>query len=397
MQLKDFRINLGEQCKKAIDVDILIIGGLLNMREFKKILITGSNGFVGTNLIKVLCEKSDFLIRAMILKGTDEEVIKEFQIRYNDEFRKMYNLSDDFRRIEIVYGDLLDLNSLKKCVEGVDTIIHLAGLVTDWAPKKLFFKLIVEGTDNLLNAIRLNGDSVKRFIYMSSLTVHNLNGHYYDDETAPRDMKFFPYGVAKRQAEDLVTEWAEANKTKGVVYAIVRPGFIIYGPYDKGSFILALNGILNGKFGFINGGRALISYVYSENLAYGIELLAEAKKVRGVYIILDGNLSWKEFVKKWTDAFGVEMPKLSAPYGLVFPAIWLLEKIYKLFRAKKSPILNLYTIRIPRKDLAFKCDKIKRECGYEPIVNFDESIMRTLEYYKEWKTKRSSILNKKAK
>jgi len=363
--------------------------------NYKRILITGANGFVGTNLIKVLCEYSNFLIRAMILKGTDESIIRDYQQKYNQKFREDNNLPQNFNRIEIVYGDILDIESLKPCVKDVDIVVHLAGLVTDWAPKKLFFKLIVDGTKNLLDVIDLEGIKVKRFIYMSSLTVHDLNGHYYDDENAPRDMKFFAYGVAKKQAEDLVKDWfvnsSSQFKNAKRDYAIVRPGFIIYGAYDQGSFILALDGIINGKFGFINGGKSLISYVYAENLAYGIKLLAEAETVNGPYIILDGNMKWKEFVKVWVDTANVKMPRYSVPYWLIFPFIWILEKIYKLFHSKKSPILNLYTIRIPRKDLAFTSKKIQQELNYKPIVEFNQSIKSTLDYYFTWKTKRSSI------
>jgi nucleoside-diphosphate-sugar epimerase len=184
---------------------------------------------------------------------------------------------------------------------------------------------------------------------------------------------------SKRICEDLVTEWAA--RENGRDFALIRPGFVIYGPYDQNSFIRALDSMLKGKFGFINGGKKLISYVYVENLCYGISLLVNAKTINGPYIILDGNMSWKEFVKAWTDAKGVPMPKLNVSYGLVAPVIWLLEKIYKIFRSKRPPILTLYSIRIPRNDLGFSRSKMEREVGYTPLITFHDSIRKTLEYY----------------
>ncbi|MHA1898254.1 MAG: NAD-dependent epimerase/dehydratase family protein, partial [Promethearchaeota archaeon] len=285
-----------------------------------KILITGSNGFVGANLVEYILEiftniyeaansegennsnsedKGDFKIhsniksifrtvlekrasankddqnersleiRCMILKGTDISELEDLQnklIELKKEKKIEYLYFNDVE-LTIKFGNLLDVQSLIECTKDIDVVVHLAGLVTDWAPKKLFFKIILEGTKNLLNACSEN--HVSRFIYMSSLTVHELNGHHYDNEEAPRDMKFYPYGVAKKMAEDEVIKWAESGEKEDGDkddnekrnYAIIRPGFIIYGARDKGSFILALDAIINGKFGFINKGKALISYV----------------------------------------------------------------------------------------------------------------------------------------
>lgn len=343
--------------------------------NFKCVLVTGANGFIGTNLIQCLCKIPNLIIRSMILKGTPEGEIKKFQAIYNPEFEKSYNI----KKLDIVYANMMQKETMIPIMEGVHVIIHLAGLVTEWAPKQKYKELIIDATKNILDVASVC--KVSRFIYMSSLTVSDLNGHINDDESCPRDMKFFQYGVAKRICEDMVKEWAEQDK--GRDYALIRPGFIIYGPYDQNSFIRALDSMLKGKFGFINGGNKLISYVYVENLAYGISLLVNAKTINGPYIILDGNMTWKEWVKSWCDAKGVPIPKMNVSYGVIAPIIWFLEKIYKLFRSKKPPILTLYSLRIPRRDLGFSGAKIVRELGYNPLIPFNESITRTLKFYDE--------------
>jgi hypothetical protein len=48
---------------------------------------------------------------------------------------------------------------------------------------------------------------------------------------------------------------------------------------------------------------------YVENLAYGISLLVNAPTINGPYLILDGNMTWKEWVKSWCDAKGVPIQK----------------------------------------------------------------------------------------
>jgi nucleoside-diphosphate-sugar epimerase len=331
----------------------------------KKILITGANGFVGTNLCERLSKDPSKIFRAMIMENTPIELLNLF---------KKENAGEN---LEIVYGNLLDLDSLMRACNGIHTIVHLAGLVTDWAAKQLYFKIIVEGTQNLLLAAsKMN---VKRMIFMSSLTVHALSGHNIGDENTPRDMKSFAYGIAKRDAEDLVQKWAEENESRD--YAVVRPGFTIYGKYDKGSFVNAIDAIVKGKFGFLNKGKSLISYVYSENLAYGLDLLISAEKINGAYIVMDGNMTWKEFVDEFSKEAKSKPIKTSIPYGLIAPIVILMVVVFKLLRIKRSPPLNMYRISIPRKHLAFSDKKIRDELGYNPPISFKESIKKTMEFY----------------
>lgn len=332
--------------------------------KLHRILITGSNGFVGTNIVLELMKNPDFQIRCMIQPGTSIETIEECQKRPGGE------------RIEVISGDLTNMDSLEKACTDVWGIVHLAALVSDWAPKALFIKVNVDGTRNLLDAA--SRCHVKRVVYMSSLTVHDLSGHHYDDESAPRDMKFSPYGVSKILAEDLVQQWAEQNHTD---YANVRPGFDIYGVYDRNTFIGVIDALKNKGFGFMNHGKALISIVYAENLAYGVHLLLTAAKISGAYNILDTNMTWYDFIKAWCDAGHFALPKLDAPYWLVYPFVALLEGIYKLFRIKTPPKLTYYRINITRHDLAFKNEKAVKELGYKPIVDFHESLQRTLKWY----------------
>lgn len=351
-----------------------------NSSNIKTVLITGSNGFIGSNLVERLCREDGYAVRAMILKGTPEDTIRAFQRKYNAKFKEKFGIE----KLKVVYADLLKPVTLKAAAEGCDSVVHLAGLVTDWGPAEAFFELIERGTENLLNSLP---DGIERFILMSSLTVHDLDGHCIDDEDCPRNMEFFTYGVAKIRAEDLVREWAEESRKRD--YACVRPGFNIYGPRDRASFIVALDAALKGKFGFINGGKSLISYVYVENLVHGIVLMLEAQDIDGPYIISDGNKTWFDFVKSWTEAAGVEMPVISVPYWLISPFVWILEKIYRLFKIKRRPILTLYNIRIMKNDLAFSSEKAETELGYVPLVPYDETIKRTLQYYRdEYETKK---------
>ncbi len=335
----------------------------------KNVLITGANGFVGTNLVKELLTDEGLYIRAMVMENTPTKTLE--------------TLKNDHSDMEIVVANLLDMQSLRKATENIDIVVHLAGIVSDWASKELYEKVNVGGTKNLLNAAEQN--RVRRVIFMSSLTVHALSGHRFDDENTPKDMQKMSYGVSKIRAENLVSQWAES--VQGRDYAIVRPGFIIYGPYDRTSFVKALDAILSGAFALINKGKSLISYVYSENLAYGIHQLIGAPCVEGPYIILDGNLSWKNWVDTWCKAAQAKNIDFSVPYWLIAPFVFLMEKLFKFFGSKKGPPLTMYRISIPRRDLAFQNEKMKKQIGYLPPISFEKSVEKTLRYFRENKGK----------
>jgi len=337
----------------------------------KRVIITGANGFVGSNLTKYLSRDPTLEVFAMVRPNAPVNFLKDFQNK-DDSNEKWF---------ELVEGNLLDDDSLVEAFEDKDIVIHLAGFVSDWGKKERFWQMNVEGTKKVLQAARKVKAS--RVLYLSSLTVHGLGGHKYENEEAPYAKKNYAYGESKKIGEELVLEWIANNPEADG--AIIRPGFIIYGRYDKNSFIQALDVITTGKFALINRGKRLISYVYVENLCYGIKQLIQAKEISGVYNILDGNMTWKEWVAKWEQAVGRKVTTLSVPYAFLVPITAAMVGFYKLLRIKKSPPLNFYRINVMRKDLAFVNTRITTEVGYTPSTELDESIQQTLEYYYESK------------
>ncbi|MBK5112812.1 MAG: NAD-dependent epimerase/dehydratase family protein [Candidatus Heimdallarchaeota archaeon] len=337
----------------------------------KRVIITGANGFVGSNLTKYLSQDPTLEVYAMVRPNAPVNFLKDFQ----------YNEDSEEKLFEIVEGNLLDDDSLVEAFEDKNIVIHLASYVSDWGKKERFWQMNVGGTKNVLQAA--TKVKASRVLYLSSLTVHGFAGHKYSDEKTPYAKKNYAYGETKKIAEELVLEWIVNNPEANG--AIIRPGFIIYGRYDKNSFILALDAIASGKFGFINRGKRLVSYVYVENLCYGIGQLIQAQKISGVYNILDGNMTWKEWVAKWEKVVGRKATKLSVPYAFLVPITAAMVGFYKLLQIKKSPLLNFYRINVMRKDLAFVNTRITTEVGYSPPTELDESLEQTLEYYYETK------------
>ena len=145
-----------------------------------KYFVTGGAGFIGSNIAEVLQEKAE------------EVVIYD---NFSTGFRE--NLRDFENNVEVIEGDVRDLESLKKAVKGVDYILHQGALSS--VPRSIKDPITsnevnTQGTLNVLVAASEAG--VRRVIYVSSSSV------YGDSETLPKkeDMPInpkSPYAISK--------------------------------------------------------------------------------------------------------------------------------------------------------------------------------------------------------
>ncbi len=118
-----------------------------------KACVTGATGFIGGNLVKALLAKKHS-VKALILPN-DPKI---------PELKK--------NKVEVVQGDIRDLESVKKAVKGCDVIFNCAAVVTDWAPQRLFEEVTVGGTKNVCEASVWA--KVKRLVDISTNDVFGL-------------------------------------------------------------------------------------------------------------------------------------------------------------------------------------------------------------------------------
>ncbi|GIW23047.1 MAG: 3-beta hydroxysteroid dehydrogenase [Candidatus Sericytochromatia bacterium] len=328
----------------------------------KNVLVTGANGFIGSNLCKFLNSKG-YNVRALVLKNTSLKFIEDVNL-------------------EIFYGDISDNNSIKGSCRNIDTIFHLAAIAKDWGNKDIFFKVNVNGTENLLNqAVKEN---VKRFIFMSSIAVHKYSGYIDADENVEKNCsKNFYYGLSKSLAENIVNDFYINKKIETV---IIRPGLFPFGPNDITSFLKLAHALESRKFLFVNSGKSLLSTAYIENLCYGLELAGLSNNASGnTYIISDDvKITWKELIEKFCKELSINSNFYSIPYWLANIFAVFIELFYKLFDLKVEPPLTRYRALIMKNDIHFSCNKAKKELKYKPIVSLDEGIKKTVQWYKSY-------------
>lgn len=157
-----------------------------------RILITGGAGYMGTELTHALAR---------------HEEVEEVTV-YDNLSRNQYNLFIDGKRtnygkVKFVQGDLLDTRQLRKSLDGIDAVYHLAAKVTTpYADIDSHFYEQVNhwGTAELVYA--LEQSSVKQLVYASSTSVYGSSKTALDEEAICNPRTF--YGISKMRGEDHV-------------------------------------------------------------------------------------------------------------------------------------------------------------------------------------------------
>ncbi len=324
----------------------------------EKILVTGANGFIGSNLVKRLVENGNE-VRSMVRKTSDLKFLQGIDT-------------------QIIFGDINDTESLEKAVKNIDKVYHVAGLAADWGPYDIFEKINYQGTKNIAKIAYQN--NVKKLIYISTVAFHGF-GKINMTEESPVAKKLIPYSKTKYMAEKWL--WQFSDET-GMSVTAVRPGNV-YGINDRTFISKYIDAMLSGKFMEINRGKSKTCPVYIENLIDIITLTGNEEKANGqAFIATDGlDIDWHTFNTKLANTLKIKLPKASIPYSIAMPVAKIYYGIHKTLGIKSEPFLTPYRINNGGKDYHFSIGKLKRFFDYQPKINIDEAMYRTVKWYKE--------------
>ncbi len=258
-----------------------------------KILVTGSSGFVGSHLVPSLQSRGHQVV------GIDRRVP---QTTEPDVF---------------VQGDLLDSEVLKRGIDSVDAIYHLAAAKDDWGiSREEFFRENVAVTQAVLDASAR--ENIQTHVFYSTVAVHGP-GEKPADERAPYSPTI-AYGESKVECEKLYKQYAADNSEASVL--LLRPS-AIYGaqqPWRTNVYRL-IDAIYNKRFLMIGDGSALKTTSYIENLIAANHFLVERLQP-GVhaYIYVDEPvMSTERLVRLIYTKLGKRPPRFSLPLALARP------------------------------------------------------------------------------
>lgn len=327
------------------------------MTERPQVLITGANGFIGSHIVERML-KDGYKVRGLVRKSSDLSLINGLDV-------------------ELVYGDVTDGKSLDAAVQGVDIVIHNAGLASDWGSLDLFMKINFEGTKNL--AIAAEKAGVKRFVLLSSVAIHGFGAERPMTEESPIKTDGFHYSISKWEAEKWLMEFGKNSKME---VTAIRPGNV-FGPKDHTFIEKYIDLLMRGHGGYVNRGESKTCPVYIGNLTNAISKAAVHPNAPGeAFIITDGlDINWKNFTEKLADALQIKRPSMSIPYGIGNIIAGSMESLYLLFGIKKAPLLTKYRMNNGGKNYYFSIDKARKVLDFTPETDLDAAISETIRWY----------------
>ena len=328
----------------------------------ERILITGSNGFIGTKVGATLLDYGFTDICCFVRPSSQLSRLRETLRQFNAE-----------NKVEIVTGDLLSSTDCRKAAAGASIIYHLAaGMEKSFAGA---FMNSVLATRNLMDAFLRFGEP-KRFVNVSSFAVYsNLGlsrGALLDEscplEDAPQE-RFDAYGFGKLKQEELVKEYGEVHN---LPYVILRPGYV-FGPGKR-----ELNGrVGSSAFGFfmqVNGSQAL-PLVFVDNCAEAVVLAGLKAGIDGeIFNVVDDELpTGQQFLKAYKRR-AKSFVSIRVPYIVGYAMSLLWEKYAEWSKNQLPPAFNRRRCAAEWKGNRYSNQKLKERLGWRPKVPMEQAI-----------------------
>jgi nucleoside-diphosphate-sugar epimerase len=327
-----------------------------------RILVTGSNGFLGVRVVAELLRRGYRNVRCFVRPSSKLARLQEVIAYHGAE-----------REVELVVGDLLSRDDCRKAADGVAVVCHLAAGF-DKAFAGAFMNSAL-GTRNLLEAFLEQGHPA-RFVQVSSFAVYsnlNLPRHALLDESCPLENspqeRYDAYAFGKLKQEELVRDFGLKH---GVPFVILRPG-TVFGPGKRD-----LTGRIGvDTFGFLLhvGGRNRLPLTYVENCAEAIVLAGLKAGVDGetFNVVDDDLLTSHQFLKAWKKRTGKRF-SVRLPYFLAYGFSCLWEDWSKRRKGQLPPAFNRRRCAAEWKGNQFTNRKLKDRLGWRPRVGMDDAM-----------------------
>ncbi len=321
------------------------------------VLVTGGTGFLGSYIIKQLVEKG-YAVRA---------------IRRNKTV-PFWISSTIFDKVEWIDGDVLDVVALEDAMEGIDSVIHSAAVVSFVKKdRKNMYQVNVEGTANVVNMALEK--KVRRLVHISSVAAlgRTANGGHVNEEKKWEESKINThYAKSKYKAELHV--WRGIGE--GLEAVILNPGTILgYGDWNSSSCAIFKN--VYEEFNWYSSG--INGFVDVEDVARAAILLLETTISEQRFIINGDTWSFKKLQDTIADGFGKKHPSRATTPFLMGVA-WRMEKIKSLFTGKK-PLLTKESARVAQSQTWFENRKILQALPGFSFTPLEESIKNACEKY----------------
>ncbi len=325
------------------------------------ILVTGATGFLGTHLLQTLVD-AGHQVRGL----------------YRSEQKRAQNplLTPALvAAVDWIQGDLFDLVSLEKAMQGVDRVYHTAALVSFLPGERdALYRTNVYGTAEVVNCCLNLG--VPRLVYVSSIAALGrdpLEPRVTEDSPWKDGPHNSAYSISKFRAENEV--WR--GMQEGLEVVVVNPS-VILGPGDWTEGSNRLFRTVYKGLKFYSPGQT--GFVDVRDVAAAMLLLDRRDFTGRRYLLNAGNWPYRQLFEKIATAFGVSAPVWAPPRWLSELG-WRVLGMVSLFRGK-APFITRETVRSAYNSFHYDGSRISRETGFV-YRELDQTIAESCAFMKK--------------
>ncbi|MGC9520499.1 MAG: NAD-dependent epimerase/dehydratase family protein [Anaerolineae bacterium] len=303
------------------------------------ILVTGATGHLGNVLVRQLVDQGA-AVRALVLPDDDAHVLEGLPV-------------------EQVEGNVLDPDSLDRAMVGVETVYHLAAIISILpGAEALMRRVNIEGVQNVVQAA-LNAD-VRRLVHVSSIhAFRRMPEGVVVDETTPLALNnpAGTYDYTKARGTVAVLDAVNA----GLDAVIVCPTAVI-GPYDYRGSLLG-NALLN----FAKRQLHLLvpgayDFVDVRDIARGLQCACREGERGEIYILSGTYATLLEAKSLIQEIAQVHSAHVLLPWRLAMAFADLMQHLYRLTGSK--PQYTPYSLRTLHDNAHFSSEKARRDLGF---------------------------------
>lgn len=318
----------------------------------RTVLLTGGTGFVGSHVAAALAARS-LRLRCTVRESSDTRWL-------------------DPLGVETTVADVTDPDAIRAALEGVDVVIHGAG-VTKAPDPDTYFRVNTEGTLSFAKAAAAAG--VQRFVFVSSLAARGPDPREAEPGCRVPDSPESPYGMSKLTAEERLSAFSDRMDV-----IILRPGGV-YGPRDTD--MLPLFRMAEAGYLVVPAEETLLQPVYVGDVAEAVIRSLRAEAEPGPYpVVGEERHGWTEVAEALGQAVGRSLRVFRIPSRILVAGATVLEWVARVTR--RPPALD----RRRARDLALRRwtadpTPAERALGWRPRVGLELGMRHTVRWYRD--------------
>src|ERR671916_544017 len=325
-----------------------------------KLLVTGGTGFIGSHLAQEGRRRGAEVVVLGLTERPEEQANAELLAGLG---------------AEILSGSITDAELCRRAMRGVTHVFHLAVAMREGGKSDEFFERVnLDGTRHLLEAAA--SGNVQRFVYCSTIGIygHRAPGVTREDSPlAPGNI----YERTKVSAERLVREFAEQC---GVPSVVLRPADV-YGPRDQ-RLLKLFKGVSRGRFPLFGSGEGRRHMVYVDDVVSAFFKACDRDEALGAGLIIAGprSCTLRELLDEITRATGSKRYGVRLPLAPMLRVAAVVEDVCAAL--KVDPPIYRRRMDFFHSDSEFDISRARRVLDWEPRIDLQEGIRRTLEDYR---------------